>query len=215
MFQYGQLKQATQMSRTTLVVLIIVAVLLLQQPDSNLSAAPNSSRFVTLYAHAHPAGEAGNVPILNALSEWALKYYRENLGVTYVFKFKGTPVGFVTLAMASLRKKDLPKERREQKPFRDVPSLLLGHMARDVRFKGQGVGRIMIDWVLLTADRLADEVGCRFVILDAEKDKVELYRSEYSFELIPPDRTDTLSLMYFDLGLRQTEGNGPTSQTSR
>ena len=109
MFQYGQLKQATQMSRTTLVVLIIVAVLLLQQPDSNLSAAPNSSRFVTLYAHAHPAGEAGNVPILNALSEWALKYYRENLGVTYVFKFKGTPVGFVTLAMASLRKKTCQK----------------------------------------------------------------------------------------------------------
>jgi len=132
----------------------------------------------------------------------ALKYYRENLGVTYVFKFKGTPVGFVTLAMASLRKKDLPKERREQKPFRDVPSLLLGHMARDSRFKGEGVGRIMIDWVLLTAHRLADEVGCRFVVLDAEKDKVELYRSEYGFELIPPDKASRLSLMYFDLGLR-------------
>lgn len=39
----------------------------------------------------------------------ALKYYRENLGVTYVFKFKGTPVGFVTLAMASLRKKTCQK----------------------------------------------------------------------------------------------------------
>ena len=60
----------------------------------------------------------------------------------------------------------------------------------------------MIDWVLLTAHRLADEVGCRVIVLDAEKDKVELYRSEYGFELIPPDEATRLFLMYFDLGLR-------------
>jgi len=58
--------------------------------------------------------------------EEALEYYRENLGVTYVFWSKPDqrPIGFVTLAMGSLRKGDLPAERKGKKPFRHVPSLL-------------------------------------------------------------------------------------------
>jgi len=133
--------------------------------------------------------------------EEAQKYLTENLGVTYVFRHDGNITGFVTLAMASLRKKDLPEERKKQKPFRDVPSLLLGHMARDSKYKGQGVGEIMMDWVIAPAHRLGMEVGCRFVILDAEEDAVKRYQ-KYGFELIPPDKNDKTFLTYFDLGFR-------------
>ena len=133
--------------------------------------------------------------------EEAQRYLTENLGVTYVFRHDGYIVGFVTLAMASLRKKDLPEERKKQKPFRDVPSLLLGHMARDSKYKGQGLGEIMMDWVVATAHGLGMEVGCRFVILHAEDDVVKRYQ-KYGFELIPPDKNDKTFLMYFDLGFR-------------
>jgi GNAT superfamily N-acetyltransferase len=139
----------------------------------------------------------------------AQKYLSENLGVTYVFRHETEIAGFVTLAMASLRKKDLPEERKKQKPFRDVPSLLLGHMARDSKYKGQGIGGIMMDWVVATAHRIGIEVGCRFVIVDAEEDVVERYQ-KYGFELIPPDKNDRTRLLYFDLGLRQaSEPGGP------
>lgn len=133
----------------------------------------------------------------------ALEYYRENLGVTYVFWSKDDrrPIGFVTLAMGSLEKRDLPAGRKEKKPFRHVPSLLLGHMARDQRYKRTGAGRIMVDWVLSKASSLANEVGCRFVILDSERDMVELYRS-YDFELIPPEDDAKTCIMFFDLGIR-------------
>ena len=136
--------------------------------------------------------------------EEAQEYYRENLGVTYVFwsKEDKRPVGFVTLAMGSLRKRDLPSERAESKPFRHVPSLLLGHIARDVRYKSQGVGRIMVNWVLGKANSLADQVGCRFVILDSERDMVELYK-RYDFELIPPEENAKTCTMFFDLGFRE------------
>jgi len=135
--------------------------------------------------------------------EEAQKYLNENLGVTYIFRHENEVAGFVTLAMASLRKKDLPEERRKQKPFRDVPSLLLGHMARDSKYKGQGLGEIMMDWVVATAHRIGMEVGCRFVIVDAEEDVVERYR-KYGFELIPPDTGNRTFLMYFDLGFRES-----------
>ena len=41
-----------------------------------------------------------------------------------------------------------------------------------------------MDWVFSKAGSLADEVGCRFVILDSERDMVRLYQ-EYDFELHP------------------------------
>ena len=68
--------------------------------------------------------------------EEAKKYYDDNFGVTYVFKLKANkqPVGFVTLAMSALPRKLLSKEQKKKKPFGNVPSLLLGHMARDQRF---------------------------------------------------------------------------------
>jgi hypothetical protein len=137
--------------------------------------------------------------------EEASEYYNENLGVTYVFWSNSDhrPIGFVTLAMGSLKRKDLPKEREEKKPFGFVPSLLLGHIARDARYKGKGAGRIMVDWVLNKADLISNEVGCRFIILDSEMDKVDLYRG-YDFELIPPDSGDRTCIMFFDLGIRAT-----------
>jgi len=139
--------------------------------------------------------------------EEALEYYRENLGVTYVFWSKSDrrPIGFVTLAMGSLKKGDLPAERKEKKPFRHVPSLLLGHIARDLRYKGQGAGRIMVDWVLSKASSLADEVGCRFIILDSERDKAQLYE-RYDFEPIPPEANARTCIMFFDLGVRASPG---------
>jgi len=78
---------------------------------------------------------------------------------------------------------------------------LLVASARDSKYKGQGVGEIMMDWLMATAHKLGMEVGCRFVILDAEEDVVKRYQ-KYGFELIPPDKSDRTFLMYFDLGFR-------------
>ncbi|MCX6660090.1 MAG: hypothetical protein NTX81_06905 [Candidatus Bathyarchaeota archaeon] len=135
-------------------------------------------------------------------SQEALTYQNENLGVTYVFKHKGCPIGYVTLAMGALSTVELPEKRREQKPLPNIPSLLLGQMARDCKVKGQGIGRIMVDFTFDKAQELARKAGCRFVIVDSERDVVDRYQS-FGFELIPPKPKDKTVLMFFDLGLRK------------
>jgi len=134
--------------------------------------------------------------------EEALQYQNQNLGVTYVFKHKGSPIGYVTLAMGSLSKTELPQERKEQKPFGKVPSLLLGQMARCLDLKGQGVGKIMVDFTIKKAYELAQKIGCRLIIVDSERD-VETRYQAYGFESIPPKPKDETVLMFFDLGLRK------------
>jgi len=55
--------------------------------------------------------------------------------------------------------------------------------------------------VLSKANSLADEVGCRFVVLDSERDMVDLYKG-YDFEVIPPEDNMKTCIMFFDLGVR-------------
>jgi len=129
----------------------------------------------------------------------AAKFHKQKLGVTYEFWNQGFPVGYVTLAMASLQRKELPTERKEEKPYRHVPSLLLGQMARDKRHKGKGLGKIMVDFVIDKANKLGKEVGCRFVIVDSERDQVARYE-KFGFEALPADTNAKTVLMFFDLG---------------
>lgn len=134
--------------------------------------------------------------------EEALKYQKENLTLTYVFWYHQTPIGYVALATGSLRRADLPSESREQKPYQHIPCLLLGQMARDLNYKGQGIGKIMVDFTISTARQIAEKVGCRYVILDAELDKIELYKG-YGFQEVPGEEKDKTRIMYFDLGFRE------------
>lgn len=60
----------------------------------------------------------------------------------------------------------------------------------------------MVDFVFDMANELANKVGCRFVIVNSEKDTVERYRS-YGFQEIPPNENDKTVLIFFDLGIQQ------------
>lgn len=132
----------------------------------------------------------------------ALRHQELKLGITYVFKHETKSVGFITLAMSALERKNLPKQSRKEKPHPDVPCLLLGQMARDSRYRGKGVGNVMMTFVLDTAVTLSKQIGCRFVILEAEPDKVAHYEKYYGFVRVPKPPEEDLTLMYFDLNQR-------------
>ncbi len=129
----------------------------------------------------------------------------KNLEVTYVFRSAETPIGFITVAMSSLRKlHDSSKSTEEQ--VLEIPSLLLTHLARDIRYKGAGVGKLLTDWAIYFANELAEIIGCRFVILEIEQKMITLFQ-RYGFELLPPDRNNRRYVMFFDLGTHESRSN--------
>ncbi len=140
--------------------------------------------------------------------EEALKQQGSNLTVTYVFWHKDTPIGYVALATGSLNKAQLPTQVKEQKPYRHIPCLLLGQMARDTNYRKCGIGKIMVDFAISTARQIGEKVGCRYVILDAELDKVDLYR-RYGFQEVPGGPKDRTRIMFFDLGFRKGRDEKP------
>jgi len=122
--------------------------------------------------------------------------------VTYLFRAKTEVVGYVTLAMASVRKERLSKDLRKAHRFKDIPCLRLAQIARKSTYTKRGLGRIMVAWAFDKASRLSQEVGCRYVILDSEPDKKEHYEKYLWFKALPLRRGDKTVLMYFDLGRR-------------
>lgn len=125
------------------------------------------------------------------------------IGKVYLFidKENEKVIGFVTLAMGSLPR-DFHENLAGVTRFGDIPSLLLGQMARDVGYKGRGVGDIMLTWVIGRAMELSVMIGCRLVILHSDPDKIETYKA-FRFELVPPDR-NSKNTMFLDLKPRKS-----------
>jgi predicted GNAT family N-acyltransferase len=103
-------------------------------------------------------------------------------------------IGYVTLAMSQLSKSQhLDLGRMTPRTY--VPGILIGEMARDIDYKGRGLGNIMINWVVSKARDLSKEVACRIIIVEAEEDKIDIYK-KWGFEPIEnfEERRNTMFL---------------------
>ena len=133
----------------------------------------------------------------------ALEFQRKNLGVTYVFRSAGTVIGFITVTMSAFRKHSTGQADEDEQAI-DVPCLLLPYMARDIRYKAQGAGKIMSEWTISLASQLSNSIGCRFVIIEIKQEMITLFQ-QYGFELLPPDSNNRHYVMFFDLGMKASE----------
>jgi len=69
-------------------------------------------------------------------------------------------VGYYTLSAASISRKRLPAERIRKFPrYIDVPAILIGRLAVDHRYRGQGMGRRMLMDALRRAFHLSNTIG--------------------------------------------------------
>lgn len=107
----------------------------------------------------------------------ALDYQKGLYGVTYLFYYNDEVVGFVTLAMGSVRANELP-EGMEADPDMEIstfPSLLIGQIGVDNRFRKRDTGRIMCEWCVGMAAEFAKSIGCRYISAVTEKTKIGFY----------------------------------------
>ncbi|MGA2918234.1 GNAT family N-acetyltransferase [Methanoregula sp.] len=95
----------------------------------------------------------------------------EKISTTYLVHSGTELVGFFSLSMGCIVsdhvKKMLPAV---EEPPQKYPALLLARMATRDGMRGQGVGYEMLKHVFALAFILTDQIGCRFVKVDAKKD---------------------------------------------
>ncbi len=96
--------------------------------------------------------------------------------VTYVLVFQKKLAGFATLTMDEIPL--FPFERPEQVQYSRMPAVKIAQLGVDVKFQNQRLGQVLITFAIAKAQELSKEIGCRFVTLDAKKNRQNWYERQ-------------------------------------
>ena len=100
-------------------------------------------------------------------------YQKEKHGITYLFFYENAIVGYITLAMSSIHALRLDEEQEITLPF--YPCLFIGRLAVDNEWRHNDIGTYLANWATGLALDLSEQIGCRYVVLEAKESKVRFY----------------------------------------
>ncbi len=115
----------------------------------------------------------------------ALEYAKLNLGITHLLFEKGTDklLSFITLGMGTLKIPDeidweLKGKRLKEYPKvfpNQFPALKIGQLATQKEEENRGVASLLISFAIRLALAYQKEVGCKYIVLDADPRQVKVY----------------------------------------
>ena len=142
----------------------------------------------------------GNKDIDDFIHKEAWKFQNESLGVSYLFYYLEELIGFVTLSMADLRKEKIIPEDKLSLERENYPALHISQLARCEGDKFQGVGTALCYFSLTQAIELSERVGCRFLVLNAERKVIGFYE-QCGFKLLQNQEKRRQPMMFLSIPL--------------
>lgn len=110
----------------------------------------------------------------------------------------GAIAGYVSLCAAQISRANLPKAPQRNAPD-PIPVILLGQLAVDRRYQGQGHARSLLLFALETSLRLSREIGCLGVITHPLDDGARSFYARFGFEDLPYDPKRSMIVRMVDL----------------
>ena len=110
----------------------------------------------------------------------------------------GRIIGYVTLSAAQIERAFLPKPQQRNRPD-PVPVTLLGQLAIDKNYQGQGHAASLLQFALRTALRAAESIGSAGVITHPLDDTVRQFYARWGFQDLPFDPRRAMIVRMVDL----------------
>jgi len=118
----------------------------------------------------------------NFLRRHAIDNQKKQLSVTWVATMRDVPIGYFSLACASIDLTDLTPDEKDDCPLYDrYPAIIIGKFAVDDRYQQQGVGPWMMEHLYAIIIRLLELVGCRYIIVESKPASVGFYEDRCRF----------------------------------
>lgn len=121
---------------------------------------------------------------VGSLNEWlrsiAGQHQKKNLSRTYVAALAGAPgtvIGYYALAATAVETEGMPGVGLP----RSVSAVLLGRLAVDSKYKGQGLGEELLAHALDTALSASAAIGVQCVVVDAIDESAVGFYWKYGF----------------------------------
>ncbi len=124
-------------------------------------------------------------------TEQVSEYEKEGFGSTYLVYWKGKLVGYLTVCADSLRVEYLQKHksfsRFHEMRMDSIPSLKIGRLATDKRYKRRDIGTACLVYALGMVQ--ANAVAARLIILQVEPGSEDFYLSR-GFKYVHETRSE-------------------------
>jgi GNAT superfamily N-acetyltransferase len=137
-----------------------------------------------------------------ALDEWLKRHARgaHASGSARVFVTTlddgETVVGYYALAAAQVAPEEATERARKGQPeARPVPAILLARLAVDRQHQRAGLGRSLLQDVLLRCLDAAEAIGARVLLVHAKHDVAKAWYLQYGFEESPTDPLHLMTLL--------------------
>jgi GNAT superfamily N-acetyltransferase len=135
-----------------------------------------------------------------ALDEWLKRHARaadasESARVFVVTEDGAAVVAYYALAAAQIEPRSATARAAKGQPSRPIPAILLARLAVDRRHQSRGLGRSLLQDVMLRCVAAADEIGARVVIVHAKNERARRWYAQYGFEESPSDPLHVMLLM--------------------
>ena len=120
-----------------------------------------------------------------------------------------TVVGYYALAAAQVAADDATVRALKGQPrARPVPAILLARLAVDQSHQGAGLGRSLLQDVLLRCVEAAEAIGARVLLVHAMHEAAKAWYMQFGFEESPTDPLHLLMLLKDVRAFLQRQGIG-------
>jgi GNAT superfamily N-acetyltransferase len=150
-----------------------------------------------------------------ALDEWLKRHARgaHASGSARVFvatlEDRETVVGYYALAAAQVGPDDATERALKGQPrTRPVPAILLARLAVDREHQRAGLGRSLLQDVMLRCLDAAEAIGARVLLVHAKHEPAKAWYMQYGFEESPTDPLHLLMLLKDVRALLERHGVG-------
>ena len=81
--------------------------------------------------------------------------------------------------------------------YKTLPAIKIGRLCVDDRYIGKGIGKQTTYFVMKKLIKINEEIGCRFLVVDAKPESIKFYK-KMDFEVLKQREKGTLP-MYYDM----------------
>jgi GNAT superfamily N-acetyltransferase len=107
--------------------------------------------------------------------------------------------GYYTLSATSIQFPDLPETETRRLPrYQTLPACLLGRLAVDQRYAGQGMGRRLMLDAIRRATEMTSSLGMVAIIVDAIDDDAVSFYQHFGFRRFPTELSRRMFLSMSD-----------------
>jgi GNAT superfamily N-acetyltransferase len=135
--------------------------------------------------HNRKKFDCGKELLNNYIKNQAGQDVKRKLSACFVLSEKESDIvkGYYTLSNNSipLSSFSVQIQKKLPKSYTSIPTTLLGRLAIDKRFQGQGIGKILLIDALKRSSGISKEIGSFGVIVDPIDNEAERFYEKYDF----------------------------------